>query len=106
MHHHLPPRASSSPDIRPPVSGLQAYIKRVCHWEKSCGLVLTFPLGRERKKKGNCSRAQEGGRHEKAELASSSYSLKEGTTCSMTQGRRERQRGRRRRGRRAREGFF
>lgn len=32
--------------------------------------------------------------HEKAELASSSYSLKEGTMCSMTQGRigRERQR--------------
>lgn len=66
-----------------------------------------IPPSEEReKKKGNCSRAQEGGRHEKAELASSSYSLKEGTTCSMTQGRRERRRGRRRRGRGARERFF
>lgn len=69
-------------------------------------LSADIPPRKREKKKGNCSRAQEGGRHEKAELASSSYSLKEGTTCSMTQDRRERRRGRRRRGRGAREKFF
>lgn len=48
-------------------------------------------------RKTNCSLAQKKNKttqHEKAALASSSYSLKEGTMCSMTQGRIEGERGR------------
>lgn len=65
-----------------------------------------IPPRKREKKKATAVVHKRGGRHEKAELASSSYSLKEGTTCSMTQDRRERRRGRRRRGRGARERFF
>lgn len=48
-------------------------------------------------RKTNCSLArkkQNKTQHEKAALASSSYSLKEGTMCSMTQGRIEGERPR------------
>lgn len=65
-----------------------------------------IPPRKREKKKATAVVHKRGGRHEKAELASSSYSLKEGTTCSMTQDRRERRRGRRRRGRGARERVF